>query len=76
MSFEIRSNVWNELIKLHWAALLSCRRAGESVGVVVVEYDEPQAIIGSSLHHLAFPEKYPRHAKNGVILQNGHWYTG
>ncbi|MGH9847377.1 MAG: LVIVD repeat-containing protein, partial [Blastocatellia bacterium] len=31
--------------------------------VIVTERDEPQAVIGSSLHKLAYPDEYQKHAK-------------
>ncbi len=34
-------------------------------GVVVTERDEPQAVIGSTLHELAFPDNYRKHVENG-----------
>jgi hypothetical protein len=44
--------------------------AGEHglAAVVVTERDEPQAVIGSSLHRLAFPDYYREHCGRGRIL--------
>lgn len=39
--------------------------------VVVTERDEPQAVIGSSLHEDAFPESYRRHVRDNRILGEG-----
>src|SRR5437870_5659721 len=38
--------------------------------VVVTERDEPQAVIGSYLHHLAFPDYYEKHLKNCQNLKH------
>ena len=42
--------------------------AGEHglAAVVVTERDEPQAVIGSSLHQLAFPDDFRKHLKPGA----------
>jgi len=39
--------------------------------VVVTERDEPQAVIGSTLHRVAFPDAYGRHLENRSRLQTG-----
>jgi len=39
-------------------------------GVVVTERDEPQAVIGSHLHKLAYPEKYASHKKSGMLTES------
>jgi hypothetical protein len=44
--------------------------------VVVTEQEEPQAVIGSTLQHLAFPEDFARHMKNGWQLQEAHEHPG
>src|SRR5690606_1462807 len=41
-------------------------------GVVVTENQEPQAVIGSSLQKLAFPEHYEEHVRNGRQLKHAH----
>ncbi len=38
-------------------------------GVVVTENTEPQAVIGSSLHKLAYPENYQKHREAGCELE-------
>ena len=44
--------------------------------VVVGERDEPQAVIGSHLHKLAYPDKYEEHfAKHGGELQESYEHT-
>ncbi len=44
--------------------------------VVVTEQDEPQAVIGSKLHRLAYPEEYQQHQENHRILQHAHEHPG
>jgi hypothetical protein len=36
--------------------------------IVVTERDEPQAVIGSTLHEVAFPAEFRRHARRGYVL--------
>jgi hypothetical protein len=52
--------------------------AGEHglAGVVVSERDEPQAVIGSYLHHLAFPDYYQRHVERNGMLEHAHEHPG
>jgi hypothetical protein len=52
--------------------------AGEHglAGVIVTERDEPQAVIGSTLHELAFPDYYHEHLKHGGYLQHAHEHPG
>jgi hypothetical protein len=40
--------------------------------VVVTERDEPQAVIGSHLHKLAYPEEYEKHVKGGEELKEAY----
>jgi hypothetical protein len=44
--------------------------------VDVTERDEPQAVIGSSLHSLAYPDDYREHVEHGFILGNAHHHPG
>jgi hypothetical protein len=44
--------------------------------VVVTEQDEPQTVLGSSLHRLAFPEDFAKHIKNGCQLEHAHEHPG
>src|SRR5262249_49675131 len=44
--------------------------------VVVTERDEPQAVIGSSLHKLAFPDFYAEHVKQDKKLRIAHEHPG
>jgi hypothetical protein len=43
--------------------------------VAVTEHDEPQAVIGSYLHKLAFPENYARHQKTKELTE-AHEHPG
>ncbi len=45
-------------------------------GVVVSEQDEPQAVIGSNLHRLAFPENYHEHVERDGWLEHAHEHPG
>jgi hypothetical protein len=40
--------------------------------VRVTEWDEPQAVIGSYLHHYAYPDYYAKHLGNGRKLEEAH----
>jgi hypothetical protein len=44
--------------------------------VVVTERDEPQAVIGSSLHRLAFPDYFKAHEERGRRLEHAHEHPG
>ena len=44
--------------------------------VVVTEQDEPQAVIGSYLHQLAYPTNYKKHRDHGGILQEAYHHRG
>ncbi|MEA2502064.1 MAG: hypothetical protein QOD01_2175, partial [Actinomycetota bacterium] len=44
--------------------------------VVVTEREEPQAVIGSSLHQLAFPEEFRKHVERGGMLEHAHEHPG
>ncbi len=44
--------------------------------VVVTERDEPQAVIGSSLHKLAYPDHYAKHLKHHKELRFSHEHPG
>lgn len=45
-------------------------------GVVVTELDEPQAVIGSTLHATAYPERYEKHLAHGGQLEHTHEHPG
>lgn len=44
--------------------------------VVVTEQEEPQAVIGSTLHQLAYPEAYQRHQSRGGKLPEAYRHPG
>ena len=43
---------------------------------VVTEQDEPQAVIGSTLHRLAFPDYYREHLERDGYLEHAHEHPG
>jgi hypothetical protein len=43
--------------------------------IVVTERDEPQAVIGSYLHKIAYPEEYRKHIANGEKLKEAYEHT-
>jgi hypothetical protein len=44
--------------------------------VKITEWPEPQAMIGSNLHRMAFPDEYAAHEKNGRVLREAHHHSG
>jgi hypothetical protein len=44
--------------------------------VAVTEWDEPQAVIGSYLHRLAYPDDHRRHLGAGRVLGTAHHHHG
>lgn len=67
------TNYLNFVGKYAWVA------AGEHGlnAVIVTERDEPQAVIGSYLHSLAFPERYRKHReKHDGELEHAHEHPG
>jgi hypothetical protein len=46
----------------------------EAIGVT--EWDEPQAVIGSNLHRLAYPANYQRHVERKLELAEAHEHSG
>jgi len=45
-------------------------------GICVTEWDEPQAVIGSSLHKIVYPDYYSKHQSNKLELQTAHAHHG
>lgn len=43
--------------------------------VAVTERSEPQAVIGSNLHKIAYPDEYEKHVKGGGILKEAYEHT-
>jgi hypothetical protein len=66
------TNFTNFMGKYCWVA------AGEHglEAIVVTEQDEPQAVIGSSLHRIAYPERYAKHLEHGLELEHAHEHPG
>ena len=50
--------------------------AGGLEAVKITEWPEPQAMIGSNLHRMAFPAEYKAHEKNGRKLTEAHHHSG
>lgn len=44
--------------------------------VAVTEWDEPQAVIGSSLHRIVYPDFFKQHEGRGLELQTAHHHHG
>jgi hypothetical protein len=44
--------------------------------VAVTEWDEPQAVIGSTLHEIVYPDFYARHQKKKRELETAHHHHG
>jgi hypothetical protein len=44
--------------------------------IVATERDEPQAVIGSSLHRIAYPDNYEKFVKSGSELQTVYEHVG
>ncbi len=45
-------------------------------GIVVTEQSEPQAVIGSTLHSIAYPENYKEHLHHHRELEHAHEHPG
>jgi hypothetical protein len=56
-------------------AWIACGKGGLNA-VAVTEFDEPQAVIGSRLHELAFPDYYKQHLARGGELTESHEKEG
>jgi hypothetical protein len=66
------TNYLNFMGRFCWVA------AGEDglAAVEVTERDEPQAVIGSYLQHLAFPDDYAAHVRRHGYLEHAHEHPG
>ncbi len=49
---------------------------GGLLAVQVTEWDEPQAVIGSELHRLAFPDQFKEFVEGGRILKKSEHHSG
>src|SRR5262249_49594115 len=66
------TNYLNWMGRYAWVA---CGKGGFA-GVEVTEAEEPQAVIGSTLHRVAFPDYYRKHQERGGRLVNGYTHSG
>ena len=66
------TNFTNFIGRFAWVA------AGEEgvTAVEVSEFEEPQAVIGSDMHRMAFPDNYREHLEAGGILEHAHEHPG
>jgi hypothetical protein len=62
------TNYTNFIGRYCWVGLGS----GGLAGIVVTEQQEPQAVIGSTFHRIAFPDDFRTHVANNGVLQNSH----
>jgi hypothetical protein len=78
------NNAWMAQLLMHGTnylnlvgryAWVGCGEEG-LFGVEVTERDEPQTVIGSSLHSQAFPDRYKKHVENGYKLKVGQEHPG
>jgi hypothetical protein len=62
----------NHMTRVGWIA------AGEEglFGVTLTEQFEPQAVFGSDLHRVAYPDNYKKLCENGNVLKNAHEHPG
>jgi hypothetical protein len=62
------TNYTNFIGRYAWVGL----GTGGLAGVVVTEQQEPQAVIGSEFHRIAFPDDFKKHLANDGVLQAAH----
>lgn len=80
LSEQKNNNAWMAQVLLHgtnfvnflgrYVYVATGRRGFEAV--VVTEREEPQAVIGSYLHEMAYPDKFKKHARRGSRLREAH----
>jgi hypothetical protein len=78
------NNAWMAQLLMHGTGLVNFIGRYAYVGegdhgfeaVAVTERDEPQAVIGSRLHELAFPERYKDHKARGDLLTEAYHHSG
>ncbi len=70
--FTLGTNFVNFMGRLAWVA------EGESgfEGIGVTEWEEPQAVFGSFLHKLAYPNHYRQHQEQKRVLTEAHRHHG
>jgi hypothetical protein len=66
------TNYVNFIGRYCWIAAGECGLAG----VAVTERDEPQAVIGSYLHRIAYPDFFRKHVERGGLLEVAHEHPG
>jgi hypothetical protein len=66
------TNAVNFIGRFAWVAA----GAGGLRAVAVTERDEPQAVIGSPLHHLAYPDDFEKHLSRGLELDENYEHAG
>jgi hypothetical protein len=66
------TNFVNFMGRFAWVA--QEKKGFEAIGVT--EWDEPQAVIGSSLHKLAYPDHYQRHQARELELEEAYHHSG
>ncbi len=65
------TNATNFIGRYCWVGL----GTGGLAGVVVTEHEEPQAVIGSSFHGVAYPDYFARHVDAGGVLEHAHHHA-
>lgn len=66
------TNYTNFMGKYCWVAA----GGGGLEAAVVTESDEPQTVIGSSLHAIVYPQRYQQHLARNLALPIGHEHSG
>ena len=66
------TNYTNLIGRLAWVG------AGEHglAAVAVTERDEPQTVIGSTMHHTVYPERHHHHVEHGGLLEHFYEHPG
>jgi hypothetical protein len=78
------NNAWMASLLMHGTGLMNYIGRYTYVGegssgfeaVVVTEREEPQAVIGSRLHELAYPDEYRAHKAGGDLLEEAYGHRG
>ncbi len=84
VSEENDNNAWMAQLLMHGTGMMNFIGRYAYVGegshgfeaVAVTESDEPQAVIGSGLHELAYPERHAEHVKDGRELRTARRHGG
>jgi hypothetical protein len=78
------NNAWLASLFMHGTGLVNFIGRYAYVGeggsgfdaVVVTEREEPQAVIGSRLHEIAYPDEYKAHEAAGALLKESYHHRG